>query len=91
MKTYTTQGQTVEILDARISRASGYGQYNITVDIEVNDTKKTLNIHSTDSQLFDDATDEDIAVDGHSAYVLEDAKYTIEQAIDDYVIGWQSF
>jgi hypothetical protein len=83
MKTYTTQGQTVEILDAKIVRASGYGQYSILIDIECNGSK-TLKVHSTDSRLFDDATDEDIAVDGHSAYVMENAKYTIESAIDDY-------
>ena len=85
MKTYNTSLGDVEILDARIVRASGYGQYTIIVDIEFENERKTLKVHSTDSQLWDDATDEDIAVDGNSAYVMENAKYTIEAAIDDYL------
>lgn len=85
MKTYNTALGDVEILDARIVRASGYGQYTIIVDIEFENERKTLKVHSTDSQLWDDATDEDIAVDGNSAYVMENAKYTIEAAIDDYL------
>jgi len=85
MKTYNTALGDVEILDARIVRASGYGQYTIIIDIEFENERKTLKVHSTDSQLWDDATDEDIAVDGNSAYVMENAKYTIEAAIDDYL------
>lgn len=82
MKTYTTAAGNVEILDARIVSASGYGQYTIVIDIEFKGENKTLNIHSTDSRLFDKATDDDF---NHSEVVLEDAKYTIESAIDDYI------
>ncbi len=85
MKTYNTTLGNVEILDARIERASGYGQYTIVIDIEFEGERKTLKQHSTNSRLWDDATDEDIAVDGHSAYVMENAKYTIESAIEDYM------
>lgn len=85
METYNTTLGNVEILDARIVRASGYGQYTIVIDIEFEGERKILKKHSTDSRLFDDATDEDIALNGHSAYVMENAKYTIESAIDDYI------
>lgn len=85
MEIYSTALGDVKILDARIIRASGYGQYNIVIDIVFEGERKTLKEHTTDSQLWDNATDEDIAVDGHSAYLMENAKYTIESAIDNYI------
>lgn len=59
-----------EILDARIVRASGHGQYKIEVNFMIDGKINNLKIHSTDSELFD------------SENVLEDAKNTIEIAIE---------
>jgi hypothetical protein len=75
----------VEIENAEIVRSSGYGQYTINVGICFEGERKTLSAHSTDSQLFDNATDEDIAVNGQYAYLLENANYTIESMVEDYI------
>jgi hypothetical protein len=82
MKTYTSHGKKVNILNVNIYRANGYGQYTIVVDIECDYVLETLNIHTTDSQLFDDANDqdEDISV---MEYLLIHARHTIESAIDN--------
>lgn len=71
----------VEINSATINRASGYGQYTINVEYSFEGQNKTLSIHSTDSQLFDKAHGED----NHSQIVMEDARYTIECAINDHI------
>jgi hypothetical protein len=82
MTTYLTTLGSVEILDARIVRASGYGQYKIEIDFILNGKHEKISTHSTDGRLWDDATDED---NDHSAVVMEDAKYTIESAIDNFL------
>ena len=81
MKNYTTTtGENVNILDARIIKASGYGQYKVDIDFEFEGKRINIKEHSTDSVLYDDATD----ADDHSAFVMEEAKYSIESAIDNY-------
>lgn len=82
MKTVSTILGNVIVSDAKIVRASGYGQYLILIDIEFNGTKETISRHSTDSILFDKATDEDV---DHSEYVLHHANYIIESAVEDYI------
>jgi len=81
MKTLETLLGNVIILDTRIARASGFGQYSILIDIEFEGNKKTLKVHSTDSQLFDNANGED----NHSRIVLVNAKYAIENAVENYI------
>lgn len=81
MKTVETILGEVTILDTRINRSSGYGQYTISIEIEFEGQKKTINLHSTDSQLFDKAHGED----DHSEIVMEGAASSIERAIDDYI------
>lgn len=81
MKTLETILGEVTITDARIERASGYGQYTISASIEFEGKKKYLKIHSTDSQLFDAAHGED----NHSEIVLKGAESIIERAVEDYI------
>jgi hypothetical protein len=84
MKTYNTQDREVNILNVNIYRAHGYGQYTIVVDIECEDVLKALKIHTTDSQLFDDANDHDADSDiSRMEYLLIHARHTIESAIDN--------
>ena len=81
MKKIETILGEVSLLDARINRASGYGQYNIAVEIEFERKNKILNVHSTDSQLFDLA----YGADNHSEIVLKEAFFTIERSIESYI------
>jgi hypothetical protein len=81
MTTLNTILGQVTILDTRISRSSGYGQYGIIIEIEFEGNKKTIILHSTDSQLFDKAHGED----DHSEIVMNGAKSTIERAVEDYI------
>ena len=81
MKKFETLLGQVELNDARIERASGYGQYRILIDITFEGQKKQIKIHSTDSQLFDKAHGED----NHSEIVMEEADFLIEREIEDYI------
>jgi hypothetical protein len=81
MKTLNTVLGPVTITDARIQKASGYGQYTIIIEIEFEGKKITIKEHSNDSRLFDKAYGED----DHAAIVMEDAKNIIEDAVDDYI------
>jgi hypothetical protein len=81
MKKLETALGEVTILDTRINRSSGYGQYTIAIEIEFEGNKKTISLHSTDSQLFDKAHGED----DHSEIVMNGAKSTIERAVEDYI------
>lgn len=84
MKTLTTINTIlgeVQIESARIGRARGYGQYTISVEIYFEGKFKTIQIHSTDSRLFDEANGED----NHSEIVMNGAKYVIERAVEDYI------
>jgi hypothetical protein len=76
----TILGQ-VTILDTRINRSSGYGQYTIAIEFEFEGDKKTINLHSTESQLFDKAHGEE----NHSEIVMHGAKSSIEKAIENYI------
>ena len=64
-----------------MTKKSGYGQYNIAIEIEFDGLKEKLNIHSTDSQLFDLINGED----NHAEILLENAKSIIENQISDYI------
>jgi len=81
MKTLTTVLGNVEINDVRIVRASGYGQYSIKINIEFEGQNKELSLHTTDSQLFDEANSED----NHSEIVMDGAKTSIENEIENYI------
>ena len=81
MKTFETLLGEVTLNDARIERSSGYGQYIIVIDITFEGQNKQIKVHSTDSQLFDKAHDED----NHSEIVMEDANFLIEREIEDYI------
>lgn len=76
----TILGQ-VTILDTRINRSSGYGQYTIAIEFEFEGDKKTISLHSTDSELFDKAHGEE----NHSEIVMDGAKSSIEKAIENYI------
>jgi hypothetical protein len=83
-----TQTNTIEVnnevytvTSCRINRASGYGQYNVNVDLLDSDNNKSvLKFHSTDSQLFDAAHGED----NHDEIVFESMKWQITNAIENY-------
>ena len=81
MKTINTILGKVTITDARITRKSAYGQYSINVSFTFDGESNELNIHSTDSQLFDLAHGED----NHSEIVLENAGHIIDRGIDNYI------
>lgn len=81
MKKLNTLLGNLEILDSRMTKKSGYGQYNIAIEIEFEGAKQTLNIHSTDSQLFDLVNGED----SHSELLLENAGSIIENEINNYI------
>jgi len=84
MKSINTVLGNVTVDNVSMNRTSGYGQYTIAVEVEFEGNKKTINVHSTDSQLFDTLTD----LDNNSecaAYLLENKNYTIESAIEDYI------
>ncbi|WP_367867881.1 hypothetical protein [Pedobacter sp. WC2423] len=82
MKTLNTLLGQVIIHDARIVLAPGQrGRYTILVDIELEGKTKELNVHSTDSELYDKAHGES----NHSEIVLKDAEYTIEKAVNHFI------
>lgn len=84
MKTINTALGNVEVTNVAMNRASGYGQYTIATEIVFEGTSKTINTHSTDSQLFDKLTDLENNSE-RAEYLLTNAKYTIESAIEDYI------
>lgn len=84
MKTLNTALGNVEIINVAMNRASGYGQYTIATEIVFEGNGKTINIHSTDSQLFDKLTDLENNSE-RTEYLLANQKFTIESAIDDYI------
>lgn len=84
MKTVNTILGNVTVANVSMNRASGYGQYTIAIEIEFEGNKKTINVHSTDSQLFDTLTDLDSNSE-RAAYLLENQNFTIETEIEDYI------
>lgn len=71
----------VDIIDTRIKRKSGYGQYSIEIEISFEGKTKTIKLHTTDSQLFDKAYQEE----DHSQIVMDGARSSIENAVIDYI------
>lgn len=84
MTTINTVLGSVEVSNVSMSRASGYGQYTISIETTFEGNKKTINVHSTDSQLFDTLSDLDTNND-RSEYLLANQKYTIEREVEDYI------
>lgn len=84
MITISTILGNVEVSEASMTLASGYGQYTILIKTIFERNSKTLNIHSTDSQLFDKLTDLD-SNNERLQYLMEQANYIIESAIEDYI------
>ncbi len=84
MKNISTILGNVTVMNIQMQRASGYGQYTICIGIQFEGKDKIINVHSTDSQLFDKLTDLE-TISERSAYLLENQKYAIESAIEDYI------
>jgi len=74
----------VEVLHATmISR--GRGQYTISISIEFEGENKTINVHSTDSKMYDEYKDF-IAEGGiGSYYLMVYAFNAIESEVNNYV------
>ena len=81
MHTITTILGEVTLLEAKIVKASGYGQYKIVILFEHEGEKSIIKLHSTDSVLFDKAHGED----NHSEIVMDAAETAIETAIEKYI------
>ena len=84
MNTINTVLGIVTIMNVQMQRASGYGQYTICIGIQFEGKDKVINLHSTNSQLFDTLTDLDNNSE-RAAYLLENQKYAIESAIEEYI------
>lgn len=79
----TNLGETT-VTHVGMNRARGYGQYVIEIDYLFEGSRKTVRVHSTDSQLFDayqdcESHDESIGL------LLNRARYTIEEAVIDEI------
>jgi 2',3'-cyclic-nucleotide 2'-phosphodiesterase (5'-nucleotidase family) len=72
----------VTITDVTMSRAFGYGQYLIIIDIDFEGQGACVKVHSTDHKLWDDLQDEET---DKEAFLMVRAKSTIETAIENYI------
>jgi hypothetical protein len=84
MKKINTIHGNVTVTDVAMNRASGYGQYTISINVIFEGNKKTIYVHSTDSQMFDELTDLENNSD-RSEYLMTNAKYTIETEIQEFI------
>jgi len=84
MKSINTVNGNVTVANVSMNRTSGYGQYTISIDVIFECNKKTINVHSTDSQMFDELTDLD-NISERAEYLMTNAEYTIGVAIEDYI------
>lgn len=71
----------VTVTEARITRSSGYGQYNIYVEYSFEGKDRKISIHTTDSQLFDEANGED----NHFDIVMNGADHLIQRKIENHI------
>ena len=74
----------VEVVEVSLNRATGYGQYRLSIEFIFEGSKQILNIHSTDSKLFDKISDLENNTE-RSEYLMTHSRYTIEAAIEDYI------
>jgi hypothetical protein len=84
MNTVTTVLGNVEVTNVSMNRASGYGQYTISIEMEFDGEKHTANLHSTDSQLWDAVSDLDSNTERED-YLISKCTYAIEEAVNDYI------
>ena len=70
METLKVMGKDVDIYDISIGKKSGYGQYRIVAQCNVNGEKKDFCYHSTNSVLYDEKSNDEITPEYYKQMLL---------------------
>ena len=83
MKNITVLEKELRI-EMRIGRASGYGQYNIQAEVS-GDFKKDFNFHTTDSELFDMKSDDNVSYEEYQEILFKKVETRLMDCIEDFI------
>lgn len=71
-------------IEMRIGRASGYGQYNIQAEVR-GDFKKDFNFHTTDSEIFDLRSDDEVSYEDYQEILFKKVESKLMEQIADFI------
>jgi hypothetical protein len=71
----------INITDVKMKRSNGYGQYTIQIFFDFNGEGNLLNLHSTDSKLFDEVNGEE----NQSSILIDKISYLLLREIENFI------
>jgi len=71
-------------IEMRIGRASGYGQYNIQAEVR-GDFKKDFNFHTTDAELFDMRSDDEVSYEDYQEILFKRVETKLIEQIECFI------